>query len=472
MAYIKQQWNNNPPSDTTPISAARLNHLETQYDEAMADILDTTVQSVVAGENISVDNTDPLNPVISTAGAGAGEWGSIGGDINDQADLRDELDSKTNKEGAVDAAISVEIGGRHGNALFDRLWQGVADITADTRVIGLGSSTANAGMGGYVTEPEKAAFWRLAYRAGAPSYPRLLEVTAPVTGSGMRWWNGASGNQTSANYLPPDRRTQLNNVKPHYVLHMIGSNDMYYGISIQDYKANLRDALEFIESASPGVVNILIHQPDRMDEFTPVASWQEYGTAMGEVAAENPGSRVFLDTTQYFAHLGAGTDNRGGIMYDDVHVNDLGHRYLADIIGMRMGIPSETNYNPMSNIVRMPLPATAPYDGSQLAVGQITIPASKFPREAILTGALWVTHAGSSNAFIVARHLSNVGAINSSYSHRIVNGGASSVMLNSTHYIAPGPRTTLQIRISTGGSSITVQGEPTLAHASVELRPV
>lgn len=36
MAYVKQTWNN-LPNKTTPLSAARLNHLETQYDEAVSD---------------------------------------------------------------------------------------------------------------------------------------------------------------------------------------------------------------------------------------------------------------------------------------------------------------------------------------------------------------------------------------------------------------------------------------------------
>jgi hypothetical protein len=38
LVYNKQTWQNNPPSTATPISAARLNHLETQYDEAMTDV--------------------------------------------------------------------------------------------------------------------------------------------------------------------------------------------------------------------------------------------------------------------------------------------------------------------------------------------------------------------------------------------------------------------------------------------------
>jgi lysophospholipase L1-like esterase len=37
MAYVKQTWADEP-TETTPISAARLGHLETQYDDAMADV--------------------------------------------------------------------------------------------------------------------------------------------------------------------------------------------------------------------------------------------------------------------------------------------------------------------------------------------------------------------------------------------------------------------------------------------------
>lgn len=38
MVYNKQTWENNPPSTATPITAERLDHLETQYDEAIATL--------------------------------------------------------------------------------------------------------------------------------------------------------------------------------------------------------------------------------------------------------------------------------------------------------------------------------------------------------------------------------------------------------------------------------------------------
>lgn len=55
MAYIKQTWQNNPPSATTPISASRLDHLETQYDEALAQV--------------AADIAEPASPIGSQLNA-------------------------------------------------------------------------------------------------------------------------------------------------------------------------------------------------------------------------------------------------------------------------------------------------------------------------------------------------------------------------------------------------------------------
>lgn len=53
------------------------------------------VTSVVAGTNVTVDNTDPQNPIVSASGGGgATDWGDIGGSLTDQTDLIAELNLK------------------------------------------------------------------------------------------------------------------------------------------------------------------------------------------------------------------------------------------------------------------------------------------------------------------------------------------------------------------------------------------
>jgi hypothetical protein len=51
---------------------------DTTHWDLMAEKGDTgdpgVVESVVAGTNVTVDNTDPANPIVSAAGGGGGEW--------------------------------------------------------------------------------------------------------------------------------------------------------------------------------------------------------------------------------------------------------------------------------------------------------------------------------------------------------------------------------------------------------------
>lgn len=53
------------------------------------------LESVQPGTNVTIDTTDPLNPIINaTGGGGGGTWGSITGTLSDQTDLQTALDDK------------------------------------------------------------------------------------------------------------------------------------------------------------------------------------------------------------------------------------------------------------------------------------------------------------------------------------------------------------------------------------------
>lgn len=62
MTYDKTEWFDNPPSKATPITAERLNHLETQYDEAVANI-----------ESQVSDSDSPIGSVLSETYATIGD---------------------------------------------------------------------------------------------------------------------------------------------------------------------------------------------------------------------------------------------------------------------------------------------------------------------------------------------------------------------------------------------------------------
>lgn len=65
MTYVKQEWKN-LPDQTTPLSAARLNHLETQFDEARAYINQTTVVSVL---DFGADKTGDTDSTVGIQSA-------------------------------------------------------------------------------------------------------------------------------------------------------------------------------------------------------------------------------------------------------------------------------------------------------------------------------------------------------------------------------------------------------------------
>lgn len=76
---------------------------------------DSGIQSIVAGTNVTVDSTDPYNPIVSaTGGGGGGAVDSVNGQtgvvelaVADIPDLQDELDSKAVASEVADFASSV-----------------------------------------------------------------------------------------------------------------------------------------------------------------------------------------------------------------------------------------------------------------------------------------------------------------------------------------------------------------------------
>lgn len=74
---------------------------------ASLDKADSAIQTLTAGTNITIDNTDPKNPIISSTGSGGGgSWGTITGTLSDQTDLQTALNAKANTSSLATVATS------------------------------------------------------------------------------------------------------------------------------------------------------------------------------------------------------------------------------------------------------------------------------------------------------------------------------------------------------------------------------
>lgn len=75
--------------------------------DAVVTALSGKLSSVVAGTNITIDNTDPQNPILNVSSSTSTvNWGSIGGTLSSQTDLQAALDAKANTSSLATVATT------------------------------------------------------------------------------------------------------------------------------------------------------------------------------------------------------------------------------------------------------------------------------------------------------------------------------------------------------------------------------
>lgn len=282
MPYSKQTWQG-LPNRATPVTASRLNHLETQYDESMKD------------SKLYTDNT------VATAKL----W------FSDQ--------------------LAEAIGGIPLPDNIDPRLLYFLNKTTTTWVF-LGSSTTS--NGGYIKSMHRS----ITSSFGLGTYG----TTFPPPGTpGIHFVNEGQGNTTSGNYLPSQRLTRIRDANPDVVFHAIGSNDWYYGTSIVQYKANLNTAINSLRQTGLPL-QVLMHQHERKDITGSTLTWDDFGKAMKEVASEHP-DVIFLDVSNSMrsVSVGVGLPNWYGLLStDNVHLTVEGQDVLGLVTLSALGMPT------------------------------------------------------------------------------------------------------------------------------------
>jgi lysophospholipase L1-like esterase len=179
-----------------------------------------------------------------------------------------------------------------------------------------------------------------AYPSGIAGYeygvttPGTLAITAPNLLPGVQVVNGGVGGTTAANYIDSTAMINIELLRPDCVIHMIGSNDYFFGVSPDTYQANLDSTIGDITAAVPSkpVCHILVHSYRRGDVSAPAYPWEEYAAALHRIAEQR--SNVFvIDLSDEYADLDAvGADPYSILDWDLVHQTDAGHALMADLI--------------------------------------------------------------------------------------------------------------------------------------------
>lgn len=205
-------------------------------------------------------------------------------------------------------------------------------------IVFLGSSTTSADT----TSPANRWINKLA--ATITENPVLSLSDANTIGrdklpKGVNVLNGGVSGAASANYVPEARATWAGRMDPSLVVHTIGANDIYNGVTPEVYKQNLLAGINRVEShTTKPVAHLLVHSFARNDLGTNVTKWPLFRQAMMELSAAEPDRIAFLDLSEAFEGVGIpGPDVFSLLMADRVHLNDNGHKVYADMITKAFG---------------------------------------------------------------------------------------------------------------------------------------
>lgn len=147
----------------------------------------------------------------------------------------------------------------------------------------------------------------------------------------------------------------------------------------------------------PAVLQIvLIHQQARMDVTAPTITWAQYGAVLKKIAGDTA-NVMFIDLDSYLASGQLGGSNKLGLVsIDTVHLDEIGHLTIADIIGAELGVPSETNLIRAEKDIPLALPASATYTADTNFLSGITVRKANYPRLLKFYGGLFLRYEGTS----------------------------------------------------------------------------
>ncbi|HZQ84304.1 MAG TPA: GDSL-type esterase/lipase family protein [Acidimicrobiales bacterium] len=233
----------------------------------------------------------------------------------------------------------------------DRAWlaytegpdEGLVRITVDNKLPVLLDTNANATRSGRVWDSGPLGAGNHTFTVAAvPGSQAVLDGIMPFVGDGgggpdqgrgVRVWEGGHSKYTTEEFAQSSFWAQgFDTISPDLVIIELGTNDDYFGRSLDQVRANVVRIVDTIrqqaKAAARPVPSIAVMPVWARGDRT-VAEWQRYRAAL--LAAADDRGLAVLDA---FAELNQApaTPTTSGLFMDVIHPNPAGHRWLGDMI--------------------------------------------------------------------------------------------------------------------------------------------
>ena len=204
-------------------------------------------------------------------------------------------------------------------------------------------------------------------------------VTQPST-VGHHVWEAATGGNTSANYVTTGTLDNIGRIKPHLVIHSIGTNDHQTQIPTAVTTRNINDILRRIRGVAPEARQVFVMPWPVRNPANASYSWYDTEQAIRAALVDVPNVEVF-EYGDLWQRLGQPfiPADPWNVMEDDIHGTNPMHRELAERMTEWFGLPSPAAaFSGLRPIIAEPL-----RDGKMnpgVAAGILEIPGLPIPR--------------------------------------------------------------------------------------------
>lgn len=164
---------------------------------------------------------------------------------------------------------------------------------------------------------------------------------------GVQVWNSGRAGARASDFGSFYIWQRMERLAPSLVFLVLGANDYGAQTTIATYKTELQNRINTMKAWAKVPSILLIGTYRRLDVSTPAPiTWEQYLTAMKEVAAANPGVVAYREISSLWPQSQT-ADVFDVIDTDGIHMTNAGHLMYHDQVAAMIGVPPNSKRSPL-----------------------------------------------------------------------------------------------------------------------------